>query len=398
MTSPIIEGRLWRSDYTGAKLEEITAGLLQASVQMDPDNDQTYELNAIMDYDAWLRLRPYIDWIVPELVVTWPDGTVRRGALGLYLLIDPATTRGETRAYVHLKAMDPLWLLSSQGFADDELPDNRKALLGRNKGTFVRQLLNSMVVSERATDRVRSAIPQTELRFRRPFEWPVEDNKLEVVNEVLEGMGCWPLWSSKRGVLTSREMGAVMLRMQHPVRTYIANIPEGFTVHSRLLPLGGMASEVANVIDTSPGFDDLLNTILIINDDSKLGRFYVERTVKNPQNRRAAMHPAKRKHRKSRHNKTVDDTVTAGKVATGILDKLSTFNETVRLDVMPDPEPDFAREVIDLLVWDALERRVARAKYLVHRVSYWFTPNEGTMTIECGRIDDAEGGLAVEAA
>lgn len=402
MSSPIVETQLWRTDHLGNKLEDVTTGMIEGQVVMDTENDQTYQLDAIMEYDAYqefFHLREYTDagWIMPEATVTWPNGVVRRGPLGLFILIDPATVRGETLGYVHLRAMDNLWLLSSQGFGDDELAP-RKGLLGVRKSVFVRELLTSMVVSERKSDHVRFAIPRTAHAFRRNYEWSTDEVKLTVANEVLEGMGCWPLWASKRGVLTSREMGVVMLRMQHPVKTYIANIPEGFSVAPRLLPVGGIPSEIVGDIRTAPGYDDLLNTILIINDDSKLGRIYVEKTVTNPDNRRSAMHEANRKHHKRRHNRIVDDTPTAGQVATGILDKLSTENEVFEFDAVLDPEPDFAREVVDLLVWDALERRVARSKCLVQRVAYSFTPDEGTMTMTVGRVTDAEGGLAVDAA
>jgi hypothetical protein len=399
MTSPTVEGTIWRSNYRGDRLEDITDGMIQASVTMDTSNDQTYQLDAIYDYDKWLKLDPYIDWIVPYLTVTWPNGVVRKGPLGLYILLDPNTARGETRAYVHLRAMDNLWLLSTQGFDDDELPKNKKALNGVDKWRFVSEILQSMVVSEDTSEHVRYAIPHTAHKFRQTFEWPMEEKKITVANEVLEGMGCWPLYSTKRGVLTSKENGAIQLRMQHPVKSFIANIPEGFTVSDRLLPLGGGASEIVGTIDTDPGFGDLLNTILIINDDSRLGKIYVEKTITNPHNRRSRHHKRNRRERKEKHNKVIEEETTASQIATGILDQLSTYNEIIRLPCVIDPEPEFARESIEVLAWDALGRPVGdiafggRSKYLVHRVAYTFSPGDGIMEIECGRIDGAEGGL-----
>lgn len=402
MSSPIVEAKLWRTDHRGTKLEDITAGLIQASVQMDPENDQTYALDAIMEWDAYQPLREYIDWVVPEITVTWPDGTIRKGPLGLYLLIDPATVRGETQAYAHLRGMDNLWLLSAQGFDDDELPTKRRGLVGVKKSDFMRTLLQSMVVSERAADHVQYAIPPSAATFRRSYEWSIEEKKLAVANEVLEGMGCWPLWATKRGVLTTRQMGTTMLQMQHPVRTYIANIPPGFTVAPRLLPIGGIASEIVGDIRTAPGFDDLLNTILVINNDSKLGKIFVEQTVTDPKNTRSAMHERKRKVRRRRHNKTIDDPAIAKQIGNGILDKLGTYNEIYEFDAVIDPQPEMAREVIDILAWDALGRAIGdnfgRSKALVHRVGYTFSADEGIMTITAGRIDRSEGGLTAVSA
>lgn len=397
MSSPTIEAKLWRTDHNGNKLEDITTGMIQASVQMDPENDQTYTLDAIMEFDAYQPLLEYIDWVVPEITVTWPSGLVRKGRLGLYILIDPATVRGETHAYVHLRALDNLWLLSAQGFGTSQIDDSvrRRAFAGQRKTTFLRSLLESMVVSDFPYDHVRYAVPDTAATFVTNYEWSIEERKLAVANEVLEGMSCWSLWATKNGVLTSRERGDVMLRMQHPVRTYTANIPPDLTIASRLLPLGGAASEVVGDIRTSPGFDDLLNTVLIINQDPKGdASIYSERTVTDPTNRRAAMYTQQRQDRRRYYNKTIDDAGLAGQLGNGILDHLSTFNEIYEFDAVLDPEPEFAREVIDLLIWDALGRRVARSKALVHRVSYTFTPDEGVMTITAGRIDTAEGGLS----
>lgn len=393
MTSPIVEGKLWRTDCLGNKLEDITRGMLEASVQMDTENDQTYELNAIFDYDAWLRLKPYEDWIVPELTVSWPDGTVRQGPLGLFILLDPDTTRGETKAFVHLRAMDPLWLLASQETATLPAP-GRLAQLNMNMAVFLRTLLNAMIISDDPNQNVRHAIPNTAHSFRSAVEWGENDNMLDMANTVAEGMGCYPLWSSKKGVLTTSETGE-KLRLQHPVRTYVANLPPNLTIADRLLPLGGMGSEIVGVISTSPGFDDLLNTVLMVNDDPVIGRIFAEARVTETadKNRRGKHHHRNRKKHHKKHNKVVPTTAVAQKVANGILDKLSTYNEIYSFEAIVDPQPDFAMAVIDLFLWDAVDRRVARAKALVHRVAYRFTASSGTMTIEAGRIDDAEGAL-----
>jgi hypothetical protein len=404
MSSPTVESKLYRSNHRGERLEDITDGMIQASVTMDPSNDQTYQLDAVYDYDAWLELDPYIDWVMPWSTTTWPDGTVRDGPLGLYLLLDPQTSRGETRAYVRLQAMDNLWLLSTQGFDEDELPKTKKALINVPKWKFVEEILQSMIVSEETGDHVRYAIPHTAHKFRRPMEWPLEDKKIDVSNEVLEGMGCWKLNSTKKGVLMSRESGAIQVRMQHPVRTFAANTPEGFTIAERIKPLGGLNSEIVGTIDTDPGFGELLNTIMIINESSKLGRIYNEKTVTNPKNRRSKMHKRNRKERREKHNKAIEENETAGQIATGILDQLSTYNEIIRVTTVLDPEPEFARECIDVIAWDALGRPIGdrafggRSKYLVHRVVYTFTAKEGVMEIEAGRVDTAEGGLIPVAA
>lgn len=388
MTSPTIQGILWRSNASGHYLEDLSAGLIQATATMDPENDQTWSLDATMDYDAWMTLTPYIDWIAPELVVTWPNGLVRRGQLGHYILIDPPTSRGEITATVQLQAMDPLWLLARQGFKDPLTVDP-----GENKSQAIRQILRQMTVSDDPNEHIRAAIPDTALTFRKSTEWDNTTNMLEIVNEILQGAGMWPLWSSKQGVLTTRQMGATMIQMQHPVRTYSANVPDGYHLNPTTTPLAGLPSEIVDVIETTPGFDDLLNQILMTNDDPTAGRIHSSKVVTNPNNRRAAFHNQQRRQSKKHHNKTLDDQGTADQVANGILDKLGTYNETIRITALPDPVPEFEREVIDCLIWDALGREVARSKYLVHRVAYGFTPSDGIMTIDAGRVDMAEGSL-----
>lgn len=389
-----VEGRVYRATYDNAWLADISEAFTSVSVSMDTEREYTWEMNATMTWEGWQRLRPYYDWLAPELIVTYPDGTVRRGQLGLYLVLDSPETHQETSATVSLVAEDPLWLLDRGGFpAKYSVPANMR------KTRAVREIIDGAVLTDAESGKQRYAIAQSDHIFRKPFEWPRSVSRLDACNEILEGCAHYPLWTSKRGIITTKRMGESRLANRHPVRVYSTHVPERFTLDRRDRPLGELASEVVGVVQTTPKAQDLTNEILIVSDSARGSRIEVLGRITHPNNPRSVLYnrgPHGRRKVRRIHNQVLEEDATAREVADALVDELSTRNVTIRLEVLPDPEPEFARETIGLAIWNAHGDRIALGQYAVHRVSYGFTPATATMTIDCGRVDDARdylGGL-----
>jgi hypothetical protein len=388
MTSPIIEAKLWRCDYVGNHIEDISDVVIEGRVDMNPDNDQTWQFDCIMTWEGYSELAIYTDWLSPELIVTWPNGVVRRDHLGLYFLLESPINFDEEHAEVHVRAMDPLWLIARQGFTG-------KLLISKNtdKARVVRDILDGAVLTENPQGKQRFAIPKVGGKFKKELEYPRTDSRLAVVNEVLQGMGCYNLWTNKLGIMVTKEMGEARLSRRTPVKTYSAHVPSTIELTESQKPIGGVVSEVIGTIDTSPFDESLINEIIMVNDDPDSGKVSVKRKVKNPKNPRRVFKGKKPKKSKKVRNFMVDDDATALKVAEALLDELSSKNRTARITVLPDPVPDFARETIDCYIWDANGREVALGQYAVHSVTYGFTPDDATMTIDAGRIDEVDGAL-----
>lgn len=396
MSAPIVQSKLYRCDYAGNRLEDVSDIVIEVRASCNPENDQTWQLDATVRWDAYRELiAPYLDperpdlvWIAPELTVTWPNGVVRQGQIGLYLIMESPVKHTETSATVALRAFDPLWLLARQGLKKRlELRENT------SKDRALRVILDNAVLTDDPNGRRRFAIPESNHRFRKDSEYPKDWNTLEVANQLAQGMGCYNLWATGLGVVTTKRMGEARLRNRTPVKTYSAHVPASVVLAGHQLSLNHPFSEIVGTVDTAPYDESLLNEILIVNDDPGLPRIHVKRRVNNPRNRRHALMRRQRRRERRIRNRLLDDEATAGEVAEALLDELSTRNRTARLTVMPDPEPSFIRETIDCFVWDAWGNEVLTGQYAVHGASYTFRPsdNSGLMTLDIGRIDDAEG-------
>ena len=419
--SVIIESRMYRTTYDNERLEDLSDYVVEATVTADPARDVTWVLDATLTREGWERLTPYEDWLAPVMTITYPDGTVRRGQLGLYLVLDSTERHDEYTATVQIEARDPLWLLSMQGYgyrltADDDNVEKKPALtidVTEDRLAVVRAVLDSAVLTESRTGKRRYVIPGRGGRVKRKREWPRKTPLLDICNDLLQAAGYYPLWTTSRGVFTSRPRGGkdadddaaakaqnrqveiARLRDRQPVRTYSANVPEGYRLVKRQRPIGGVASEIVGQVELRPGPADLDNEIVIVVDspDTVIREARVEVNPGNPRRKQAKQG---RRSKKIRYNRGIDDDVTAKRVADALADELSAQNKLARITVIPDPETDFLRETVGLAIWNANGERVAVGQYVVNTVSYGFTPASALMTLDLGRIDDAQGILVEE--
>jgi hypothetical protein len=390
----IVEARMYRCSYDNQRLEDVSDIVINASVTMDTDREETWTLDCTVTWAGWQRLRPYYDWLAPCLQVTYPDGTVRggfdtRGQLGHYMVLPSLKRHRETDAQVVLEAGDPLWL-----FGNGYIHGGSQGLLiaqpGLKKTRAVKQLLDSAVLTDTPSGRRLYAIPDRNEEFKRRKEWDADMSKLEVCNQILQGAGCLPLWTTKTGIITTKAAGEARLRQRHPVRTFSANVPADVELPRLQRPLGGVPSDVIGEVVETPKGADLTNEIQLVNDAPDGNKLRVRGRITHPRNPRSVFHRSGRKKVKTIKNPVLDDDATAEEVARALLDELSTLNSTIRMQVVPDPEPDFARETINCLIWNVAGEEIANGQYAVHRVQYGFTPGTATMTIDCGRVDDAD--------
>jgi hypothetical protein len=260
---------------------------------------------------------------------------------------------------------------------------------GKRKIGAVREILDSTVLSESVSGRQLYAIPSSDKQFKRKKEWDADASKLEIANQILEGCAMYPLYTTKTGIITTRLMGESRLKNRHPVRTFSANVPDSIQLTKFQKPFGGLASEVVGIVETSPKAADLTNEIIIVNDAPDGDKIRVRGRITHPKNPRAVFHRNGRKKTRKIHNALIDDDATALEVAARMTDYLSTLNSTVSLKAVPDPEPEWPNETVELYIYNAAGDQVAEGQYAVHKVQFGFTPSSAVMTLELGRIDEA---------
>lgn len=379
------ETKLWRTDWTGQRLEDISRYVISASVSVDPERDMTWSLDAAVTWEGWKTLTPFRSWVAPVMTVWMPDGTAREGQLGLYLALDAEESRSEGRAVVRLDCRDALWLLGVQS-----LGGNVVARPGGDRMSLARSVLNDSWLGRIKGNYPWFVLPDSGLEFSEQYEWPEETNRRDVVNDILFGGGFYPLWATATGVLTTRRFGDP-LRQRTPVRAWHANVPaDRWDLDPLLLALRDqkVRSEIIGAVDTSPKSKDMVNEWVVVHD-TPLSPAPVTGTYRlfSPGNPR--IEGTGRYRTKTIYHPLVANNLTAGRIAKFLADQLSTRNTTVRFTAIADPTQAMIREVVLLGIWDERGRPVAVGRYFVHAVRWSMDPANPVMTLDVGKVDEA---------
>lgn len=395
---------MYRSTYDNSWVEDITDSVIEASVSCDSGRDITWTLDATITREGWAKLTPYLDWVAPVLTVKYPDGTTREGQLGLYLVMDSPEAHTEVSATIALDARDPLYLLSIQGFGSNVVCN-----ANNNKMKQVRDLLGAAVLTEATakwerngkptnaqpgpeTAARRFIIPTDNATFKRAVEFEKKTPLLEIANDILFGAGYYPLYTTRTGIFTTSERKKSVLKRRTPVRRFVANVPESVDPFNRLKAVGGLPSDIVGEVQTVPKSADMTDEIVLICDTPHGFATSKSATITNEKNKRTAGRKksgdGRKRRRRNEHVRTLDDDATAVEVAKALLDELSTTNSVISFSAIPDPSVDFARQTIDLHIFNLDGYEIANDRYAVHSVKYGFTPSSALMEITCGRVED----------
>lgn len=394
---------MYRSTYDNSWVEDITESVIEASVSCDSGRDITWTLDATLTREGWAKLTPYLDWVAPVLTVKYPDGTTRAGQLGLYLVMDSPEAHTEVSATIALDARDPLYLLSIQGFGSNVVCNANS-----NKMKQVRDLLGAAVLTEAtakwerngkngpspdsSTAARRFVIPTDNATFKRDVEFEKKTPLLEIANDILFGAGYYPLYTTRTGIFITSERKKSVLKRRTPVRRFVANVPQSVDPFGRLKAVGGLPSDIVGEVQTVPKSADMTDEIVLICDTPRGFATSQSATITNEKNKRTAGRKksgdGRKRRRRNEHVRTLDDDATAQEVAKALLDELSTTNSVISFSAIPDPSVDFARQTIDLHIFNLDGYEIANDRYAVHSVKYGFTPSSALMEITCGRVED----------
>ena len=401
----IVECRFYRATHQNEHLEDVTWAFLSARVTADTSRDETWSLDATVTMEGWRYFDPYLDWVAPVLTVWYPDGTVRQGQLGLYLVLDSPETREEIGGSVALQARDPLYLLARQAFETKvEVPEGRKKL------ETVRRILDESALTDGSRGQPRYVIRGDDEPFKKPAQWSKATMRLDLCNEISEGAGAYALWTTGTGVILTRERGRSKLRQREPVRAFLANVPEDVDLRRRRLGYEEWGF-VHGKIKTKPRSSDLTNEIYLIGGVPWEPRRKARHRVDHPDNKRSDRQERRKSRRQedrqeeqrrrrytrwTTNHPLIDDDATAQRVARALMDELSTQNTIVSFSALPDPQPDYMRETITLGLWDAHGGQpIALGSYAVHRVSWALTNTSASMSIDAGRVENADSIMEV---
>lgn len=374
---------LWKVDANNIFLEDLSAYVVNGSVTFDPERDVSWQLNCTLTGDGWKRLEPWKDWLVPRLAVTLPDGTIREGQLGHFVVLPSPQEIHEGWRTVDVDARSGEFLLSIQG--------TKGIMTVRENTQYDRAVRVVLDNCHLGTDGVRPryAIPNTNARTHRFMSWEKKEDALTIVNDLLRKDGLEPLYATKTGVLTSQRRKDRRYKHMEPVRVYAANLPDETVISPWVGRRIVSQNEVIDAIQTAPDLgriDD--NKIVVVSVNPRKPRIRAVRYINDPDNPIST-----RKRKRIRERKIEMDVGTnadAEKLAEAIADEISSDLETVTLAVIPDPQTEFARQVVFLAIYDAHGEPAAVGRFKVKTVTYGFTPDEAAMQLTLGFVNPVE--------
>lgn len=384
-----VKGQMYRATWDNRWVEDISDYVIDCNVSMDTTREVTWQMSANFTWEGYQQLEENFDWLAPVLTIEYPDGTSATKQLGLYFLVPGAATRGEYERSVQVSAFDPLWLLAKQGFTGAV----RTAKAGvEERMRVVRDILDGAVLTGgdgAGTGPKRYSGPNSGKSWRKRREWSDDNDRLGLVNEILEGAGMYPLWTLYNGEMRWRKRGESRMRDRKPVRLWAANLPPGSRIDSTIPRVAVLSSEVVGAIKTKSAAMDAYDEVLIVNDDPDTKRVRVRGRIRGgKKNKRVVTGRGDNKHVKKLRIPYVDDEATAAEIAAALADELSNRQSGVEIGVLPDPRPDYAHETVELAVWDAYGDEVAVGQFEVESVQWGFTPSTCIQRMKLYKVDN----------
>lgn len=144
-----VTARLWRADRYGTRLERVPLDVpVQGTIEYNEDTESKHKLSLEVNRPGFLR--PFLDYLIPELTLIGLDGVPHTAALGHYIVTPPATRLTASRFSGTIEGRSIVWLLASDTLADGltipAAPDPRRERIAMSQqqasgGAGVREAL-----------------------------------------------------------------------------------------------------------------------------------------------------------------------------------------------------------------------------------------------------------------
>jgi hypothetical protein len=186
-----VDVRLYIANSENTFLEEITDSLIDGSVNWNQDRDAGVKLTADLVLDR-KDFVPYSDWLAPVVTLTWADGVVESGQMGLFLCGIPDGEVDQDHAVIELSGFDPTYRLWNS-----MIRDTLNASLGQNRIEFLEDVFLSVGIN-------RFSFEDSASTFDADRSWWPGSRLYQVASEVLEPMGWYYPYPDMGGNIRSR--------------------------------------------------------------------------------------------------------------------------------------------------------------------------------------------------
>lgn len=378
-----IQAFMYRVNANNQIQEDLSLWVDNAAVTFDTERDVSWTLECEMRPEGYRKLSPFKDWLAPYMRVTLPDGSVRYGQLGHFVVLPSTREVSETTETVTIDARSPEVLLQMQGTKGYMFVGEGKQL-----DRAMRVVLRECHLGEDPNGRPRFDIPDKGRQAGRDMTWEKKENTLTILNDLAKKAHLHPIYASKTGVITTADRRDRRLKRLSPVRVFAANVPDGF-VDPWVSSAGATTNEVVGAVKLTPNlgkWDD--NKIVVVSVNPRKPKIRAVRYITDPDH---PLNPKKRKRIKERRVKLdVHRGEDAAALAEAIAEEIGTELETVELSVIPDPVTDYARQVVYCAIFNTRNEPVAVGRFAVKGITWGWTADEFLQTMRLGFVHSVD--------
>lgn len=339
-------------------VRDISAQLLKGRVTMNED------VRIPMTFSATLQdpsvLRQGLDYLAPRLRVAWDDGTVLDGQVGLYAVLPPSEQRHRwpgTEATID--GRDLTWRLDAFAFDRTYTVAAGADVIGAVTGVLA------------AVGLTRHRLISTGSRMPEARSWSAGTPALDIINDLLGGMGYYRIWPTNTGTLTSRPYQDT--EDAEPAVTYRSG--------------PGTALMTDTIVEKAPGAP-AVNRVVVIKDtsgSSDATPIVAVRTNTNPASPTSTVATGTLVTRTVRDSTLVDQAA-ANALADRLLREAKGRYRVLTLPTLPDPRRGM-HEVFALDISNRAGTVIATGNWRCRTWELGFTPADGLMKLEVNLLE-----------
>lgn len=254
-----ISSTLWRADRYGRRIERLPVEVpVQGAITHNEDTEVKRKLSLqVNDPD---RLRPYRDYLIPEITLADTHGTITTRTKGHFMVTEPKTTLTPGRYSGTIEAVDICTVLASAQFAAVEVIP-----AGTDKGAAARDIALGAGLMPTQMD-----LPDVGDVLLEDKELDPGTTRLKAINDLYNSAGWYTVWSDDFGVIRTgrwQELAAA-----RPSKTLAARRADGIPLSGPISgdPEAGRLRNQVTVRNLRPDEEPIYWTARVTNPDHPL--------------------------------------------------------------------------------------------------------------------------------
>jgi hypothetical protein len=356
-----VSQRVLLTDRNGVPQEDITDQLVEATVDLDVDRSiSSFAIQGELRTAGVIK--PYIDYILPSLILENADGTVVDEPLGFYTTLPSGKVSNYIKTKESFTGRDLTHRLSTSTFATP-------FTIATNDNVIATVI--EILESEGFTAADYNITPSTRYAIRS-YTWGYDEvwSKLRIINQLFDAIGYYKLHTSRYRILQS--FPYFDLKNIEPAKRFTT----------------GAGGEVINEVVQKPDYDSIVNMVRVQNDRS--GATPIAAVIQN-NNLDSPVSIPNLGVTIFRDIKDVNipDLNAAIAIARQTLQRGATFYNRVTIETLADP----TRNPYDIYTFNLLQANSESVLSGKWRCSGWqlgFTPGTARMTQHMGRVEPYE--------